>query len=72
MLWIVSAKLEMGMVAHSSSLNFYRRKEKKYQQNLKCHKQMEAYMEMECKWNSSANGIPILNKQKKEGIIGSS
>jgi hypothetical protein len=22
---------------------------------------MEAQMEMECRWNSSANGIPILN-----------
>jgi hypothetical protein len=25
------------MLAHSSSLNFYIRKERKYQQNLKCH-----------------------------------
>jgi hypothetical protein len=32
---------------------------------------MEAPMEMECRWNSSANGIQILNKQKKEGFIGS-
>jgi hypothetical protein len=32
-------------------------------------------MEVECRWNSIANGIPILNKQKKKkkkGVIGSS
>jgi hypothetical protein len=36
---------------------------------------MEAEMEMECRWNSSANGIPILNIKInffKNKIIGSS
>jgi hypothetical protein len=32
---------------------------------------METQMEMECRWNLSANGIPIWNNQKKEGFIGS-
>jgi hypothetical protein len=27
---------------------------------------METQMEVEYRWNSSANGIPILNKQKKK------
>jgi hypothetical protein len=31
------ARLQVGMSAHSSSLNFYRRKERKDQQNLECH-----------------------------------
>jgi hypothetical protein len=26
-------------------------------------------MEVECKWNSSANGTPVLNAWKKEGIV---
>jgi hypothetical protein len=32
---------------------------------------MEAQMEVECRWNLNANGILILNKQKREGVIGS-
>jgi len=32
---------------------------------------MEAKMEVECEWSSTTNGFPILNEQKREGIIGS-
>ncbi len=28
-------------------------------------------MEVECRWNSNENGIPILNKHKRKGDIGS-
>jgi len=47
MLCIVSAKLQLGMSAHSSSLNFYRSKEIKHQQNLKCHNGVGMKMQME-------------------------
>ncbi len=47
-------KLQVGMSTHSSSLNFYRSKEKKHQQNLKCRNRvgMRVQMELESKWNS--------------------
>jgi hypothetical protein len=50
------------MLAHSSSLNFCTRKGRKDSQNLKFIIEMEAQMEVECRWNLSANGISILNK----------
>jgi hypothetical protein len=31
---------------------------------------MEAHMKVDSKWNLNANGISILNKQKKEGAKG--
>ncbi len=37
MLCIVLAKMQVGMSAHSSSLNFCRSKERKHQKNLKCY-----------------------------------
>ncbi len=53
MLCIVSTKLQVGMFTHSSSLNFYRSKEMKRQQNLKCQNRvgMRVQMELESKWN---------------------
>ncbi len=47
MLCIVLAKLQVGMPTHSSSLNFCRRKEKKDQQNMKCHNANGTWVQME-------------------------
>jgi hypothetical protein len=59
MLCTISAILQVGMLAHFSSINFYTRNERKYQQNLKCHNTdgntngNGVQMELECKWNSN-------------------
>ncbi len=53
------SQIQVGMSTHSSSLNFCKRKEKKGQQNLKCHNTNGStdgsgvQMELECKWNSN-------------------
>jgi hypothetical protein len=59
-------KLQVGMSTHFSLVNFCRKKARKYQQNLKCHNTNGSINGNECIWNLNANGIPILNKQKRE------
>jgi len=45
----------MGMLAHILSLNFYKSKERKYQQNLKSNNRdgNKVQMELDCKWISN-------------------
>jgi hypothetical protein len=42
-----SVRLQMSMYAHSSSLNFYKSKEKKHQKNLKCYNGKGGRLQME-------------------------
>jgi hypothetical protein len=54
MLCIVLVKLQVDMFTHSSSLNFYKSKEMKYQKILKCYNRKgdKLQMELEWKWTS--------------------
>jgi hypothetical protein len=61
MLCTISTRLQVGMYA--SSLNFYRLKEIKFEENLKWHNEVrqKVQMELQSKWNSC-----VECKQEKE------